>query len=446
MLNYLGFCVKIDLLAGHLRKRRNQMNYTRNIESIIKDVLKTSGAVLIEGPKFCGKTTTCTKFANSSISLNTKQIIEYTKLNPKSVLDGDFPRLIDEWQTVPDIWNQIKNDLDKEYIFGKYILTGSVTPGNTREIYHSGAGRITKIIMNTMSLSETLESKKLFSISEAFSSNDLNVSDFNSDIDLTFIAKLICRGGWPLSVKAAEPEDGIEITHNYYNGLFNFEYSENERFKTLKTDIIRALLKSYARNISTEASNTKIIADISEHIGRTIDIKTFIKYEQALKDLYLIDNIDAWNPNIRSKTSIRSTSIKHFVDTSIACAALSIYPNDLLNDLKTFGFIFEDFVIHELKIYLSKQKASILHYRDNAGLECDAVLKLNNGNYALAEIKLGGEDQIDEAARHLTLLKNKLDNKSNESSPKFLMIITAVGPLYKREDGIFVVPVNTLCE
>ena len=422
------------------------MNYIRSIENIIKSNLKISGAVLIEGPKFCGKTTTCTKFASSVISLNTKQIIEYAKLNPKDILNGDFPRLIDEWQTVPDIWNQIKDNLDKEYIFGKFILTGSVTPGDTNDIYHSGAGRITKIVMSTMSLSESLESKKMFSISEAFANDDYNVSDLNSASNLKSIAELICRGGWPLSVKANDIKDGIAITNNYYNGLFNFEYSENERFRNLKTDIIRALLKSYAINISTEASNTKIISDISDNIGRTIDFKTFLKYEQALKDLYLINNIDAWNPNIRSKTSIRTTAIKHFVDTSIACAALSIGPNDLLNDLKTFGFIFEDFAIHELRVYLSSKKASILHYRDNAGLECDAVLKLENGEYALAEIKLGNEEHINEAARHLNLLKNKLNEKSDEKSPKFLMIITAVGPLYKRKDGVYVVPINTLCE
>ena len=422
------------------------MNFTRSIEKVIESTLKISGAILIEGPKFCGKTITSLKFANSNIALNTKQIIEYTKLNPKNVLQGTNPRLIDEWQTVPDIWNQVKNDLDKEYVFGKYILTGSTTPGNENDIYHSGAGRITKIIMNTMSLSETLESKQLFSIKEAFANNKYNVSDLNSDIDLTYIAKLICRGGWPLSVKANDINDGIEITRNYYNGLFNFEYSENERFRNLKTNTIRAMLKSYARNISTEASNTKIITDISENIGRTIDVKTFLKYEHALKDLYLINNIEAWNPNIRSKTSIRTTPVKHFVDTSIACASLSITPNDLLNDLKTFGFIFEDFAIHELKIYLSNQKASILHYRDNAGLECDAVLKLNNGDYALSEIKLGGEEQIEDAAKHLTLLKNKIIEKSDEQAPKFLMIITAVGPIYKRNDGIYVVPINTLCE
>lgn len=420
--------------------------YKRSIESTIERKLKTSGAILITGPKFCGKTTTCLQFAKSDISLNTSQNIEFAKLNTKNVLDGAYPRLIDEWQTVTDIWNVVKDDLDKDYVFGKYILTGSTTPANTDKIYHSGAGRITSIAMSTMTLSETLESKKKFSIKEAFADGSYNISDINKDCELLMIAKQICRGGWPLSAKASDINDGIEITRNYYSGLLNFEYCENERFRNLKTDILRALLKSYARNISSEAKNIKIIQDMSENLGRQIDSKTFFKYEQALKDLYIINNLNAWNPNIRSKTSIRSTAIKHFEDTSIACAALSISPKDLLNDLNTFGLFFEDFVIHELRVYTQKINAEIMHYRDNAGLECDAVIKLENGDYALVEIKLGGQDQIETAAKHLKLLVNKLNVKSEEKEPKIKMIITATGSLYKREDGIFVVPINVLCE
>lgn len=420
--------------------------YKRSIESVIEKKLKTSGAVLITGPKFCGKTTTSSLFASSSISLNTHNNIEFARLNTNSILKGDNPRLIDEWQTVPEIWNVVKDDLDKEYIFGKYILTGSTTPVSTENIYHSGAGRITPISMTTMSLSETLESKNKFSLKEAFSNANYNVSDFNKDYNLDTLAKQICRGGWPLSVKASDIDDGIEITRNYYSGLLNFEYSENEKFRNLKPEILRAIIKSYARNISSEAKNNKIIQDVSSIIGREIDNKTFIKYEKALKDLFIINNLEAWNPNIRSKTSIRSIAVKHFEDTSIATAALSIYPQDLLNDLNTFGLFFEDFVIHELRVYTNKLNARILHYRDNAGLECDGVIKLDNGDYALVEIKLGGEKQIEEAAKHLNLLSNKLLEKSDEKIAKFKIIITAVGSLYKRRDEIFVVPVNMLSE
>lgn len=420
--------------------------YKRSIESTIERKLKTSGAILVTGPKFCGKTTTCLQFAKSDISLNTSQNIEFAKLNPKSILDGDNPRLIDEWQTVTEIWNLVKDDLDKEYKFGKFILIGSTTPANTDKIYHSGAGRITPISMSTMTLSETLESKKKFSINEAFANVEYNVSDLNKDYELLMVAKQICRGGWPLSVKAKDINDGIEITKNYYSGLLNFEYSENVRFRNLKVDVLRSLLKSYARNISSEVKNSKIIEDMSGNLGRDIDNKTFGKYEQALKDLYIIHNLSAWNPNIRSKTSIRSTEVKHFEDTSIACATLGISPQDLLNDLNSFGLFFEDFAIHELRVYTNKLNAEILHYRDNAGLECDAVIKLENGDYAFAEIKLGGEEQIDIAAKHLTLFTNKLNTKSDEKLPIFKMIITATGPLYKRKDGIFVVPINMLCE
>ena len=420
--------------------------FKRSIEDTIEKNLRISGAVLIAGPKFCGKTTTSKLFAKSEITLNTKKIIDFIKLNIDKALDGDKPRLIDEWQTIPDIWNYVKDDLDKEYIFGKYILTGSTTPVDMNDIYHSGAGRITRIDMSTMSLSETNESKKKFSISEAFNTCELKETDLNADYNLELLAKQICRGGWPLSVKVEDINDGIEVTKNYYNGLFNFEYSENERFKSLKTDIIKSLLKSYARNISTAASNKKIIEDISENLGRIIDSKTYLKYEQALKDLFLIKNMESWNPNIRSKTSIRTSEVRHFVDTSIACSALSISPDDLMSDLNTFGLFFEDFAIHELRVNTNKLGANIYHYRDNAGLECDAVIKLPNGNYALVEVKLGGDLHIEEAAKHLKLLKNKLQNKSDEQSPKFMMILIAKGALYKREDGIFVVPINMLDE
>ena len=420
--------------------------FKRNIEYIIKNTLNTSGAVLIAGPKFCGKTTTSLEFAKSSIALNTKQNIEFAKLNIREILKGNAPRLIDEWQTVPDIWNYIKDDLDKEYIFGKYILTGSTTPNDMKDIYHSGAGRITKIDMSTMSLSETLESKNKFSFEKAYSEKNMDLADLNTDYDLTTVAKQICRGGWPLSVKTDDIKNGIEITKNYYNGLFNFEYSENEKFRNLKTDILRGVLKSYARNISSEANNTKIIEDVSQNIGRKIDIKTFIKYETALKDLYVINNLPAWNPNIRSKTSIRTTAVKHFVDTSIACASLSLNPEDLLKDLNTFGLFFEDFAIHELRVCSYKIRANILHYRDNSGLECDAVMKFQDGSFALIEIKLGGSEQIELAAKKLKILKNKLEQKSDERDLKFMMVLTAVGSLYKREDGIYVVPINMLCE
>lgn len=417
--------------------------YKRLIESKIESKLKSSGAVLVAGPKFCGKTTTCMLYQNSFIKLNTRQTIDLAKMNPKGVLMGDKPRLIDEWQSVPDIWNQVKDSLDFDYAFGKYILTGSSTPADKTQIHHSGAGRIVPLKMRTLSLYESEESKGTVSIKELFENPSLEYFDMNEDFALTDTAYLLCRGGWPIALQD-DRDLALEITRNYYDSLFVFENSENEKFRNKKAEVFKMILRSYARNISTEAPNSTIIEDIKASNSRTMDVKTFDDYLDALKDLYIIENIAAWNPNIRSKTSIRTTETKHFVDTSIACRALNVSPDDLMNDLNSFGLFFEDFAVRDLSIYASVYDGEVRHYRDNSGLECDAVLHLPNGKWAAIEIKLGGEKLIKEGADSLNRLKNKLAEKSNEKAPSFMMILTAFGPLYKRPDGIYVVPINCL--
>lgn len=417
--------------------------YSRLIEKEIDRKLKSSGAVVIVGPKFCGKTTTAMLFQKSMIRLNTKQIIQIVSMNPAQYLEGDKPRLIDEWQTVPDIWNSIKNNLDLDYEFGKFILTGSSTPADKEDIYHSGAGRITPIKMKTMSLFESNESKGLVSLSKLFEELKINIFDLNNDFTLEEAAYLICRGGWPISLQD-DKELGLEIMYNYYNSLFIFEYSDNEKFRDLKPETLKTILASYARNISTEASISSMLRDLEIRDNFNIDRDTLEKYIEALNDLYIIEDVNAWNPNIRSKTSIRTTPTRHFVDTSIACRALNISPNDLVNDLNTMGLFFEDLAVRDLKIYANTFGGEVRHYRDNAGLECDAVIHLPNGKWGAIEIKLGGEKAIDDAAKSLKLLKNKIINKSNEQEPSFMMILTAVGSLYQRDDGIIVVPINCL--
>ena len=417
--------------------------YSRLIEKEIDRKLKSSGAVVIVGPKFCGKTTTAMLFQKSMIRLNTKQIIQIVSMNPAQYLEGDKPRLIDEWQTVPDIWNSIKNNLDLDYEFGKFILTGSSTPADKEDIYHSGAGRITPIKMKTMSLFESNESKGLVSLSKLFDESKINIFDLNNDFTLEEAAYLICRGGWPISLQD-DKELGLEIMYNYYNSLFIFEYSDNEKFRDLKPETLKTILASYARNISTEASISSMLRDLEIRDNFKIDRDTLEKYIEALNDLYIIEDVNAWNPNIRSKTSIRTTPPRHFVDTSIACRALNISPNDLVNDLNTMGLFFEHLAVRDLKIYANTFGGEVRHYRDNAGLECDAVIHLPNGKWGAIEIKLGGEKAIDDAAKSLKLLKNKIINKSNEQEPSFMMILTAVGSLYQRDDGIIVVPINCL--
>lgn len=419
------------------------MYYKRLIEKDIELKLKTSGAVVVAGPKFCGKTTTCMLYQKSFVKLNTKQTITMARMNPKWALEGEKPRLIDEWQKAPDLWNQIKDDLDFDYQFGKFILTGSSTPADKTEVHHSGAGRIAPVKMRPMSLWESQESKGTVSLIELFDEKSEYPWDLNSEISLEDIAFLICRGGWPISVRA--PKDiAVEITKNYYNGLFVFEDCENERFRNKKPEVLKMILKSYARHISTEAAISTIIADVRQSNERTMDPKTFDDYMEALKDLYVIEDLPAWNPNIRSKTIIRSTPTRHFIDTSIACRALGVSPNDLMNDLESFGLFFEDFAVRDLSIYANAIGGTVTHYRDNTGLECDAVVHLEDGRWGAIEIKLGGDELIEHGAQSLKNLRDKITSISEERAPSFLMVLTAVGGAYRREDGVYVAPINLL--
>lgn len=419
------------------------MYYKRLIEKDIELKLRTSGAVVVAGPKFCGKTTTCMLYQKSFVKLNTKQTITMARMNPKWALEGEKPRLIDEWQKAPDLWNQIKDDLDFDYQFGKFILTGSSTPADKTEVHHSGAGRIAPVKMRPMSLWESQESKGTVSLIELFDEKSEYPWDLNSEISLEDIAFLICRGGWPISVRA--PKDiAVEITKNYYNGLFVFEDCENERFRNKKPEVLKMILKSYARHISTEAAISTIIADVRQSNERTMDPKTFDDYMEALKDLYVIEDLPAWNPNIRSKTIIRSTPTRHFIDTSIACRALGVSPNDLMNDLESFGLFFEDFAVRDLSIYANAIGGTVTHYRDNTGLECDAVVHLEDGRWGAIEIKLGGDELIEHGAQSLKNLRYKITSISEERAPSFLMVLTAVGGAYRREDGVYVAPINLL--
>ena len=419
------------------------MYLKRYIEKEIERTLRSSGAVVVAGPKFCGKTTTSMLFQKSFVKLNTNSRIQLARLNPKGALEGEHPRLIDEWQTVPEIWNCVKEDLDNEYAFGKYILTGSSTPVDKTELHHSGAGRIATVSMRPMTLFESGESKGMVSLIGLFNGNDLEKFDENDEFKLEDVAFLLCRGGWPISV-ISDREVSLDVTRNYYNGLFVFEDCDNENFRNKRPEVLKMILRSYARNISTEAPKQTIIEDVKQSNERTMDTKTFDDYLEALGDLFILKDIDAWNPNIRSKTSIRTTPTRHFVDTSIACRALNIFPEDLMRDLESFGLFFEDFAVRDLSVYAQVHGGEVRHYRDNAGLECDAVIHLEDGRWGAVEIKLGGEALIEDGARSLKLLKEKIVEKSSERAPEFLMVLTACGALYRRKDGVFVVPINCL--
>ncbi|MCF0200543.1 MAG: ATP-binding protein [Bacteroidales bacterium] len=411
----------------------------RYIEAQIERRLQSSGAVLLAGPKFCGKTTTAQRLAKSFVKLNTRQAIDLARMEPRNTLIGEQPRLIDEWQTVPDIWNEAKNWIDENPEFGQFILTGSATPADKTQLYHSGAGRITTIKMRPMSLFESGDSKGSVSLKSLFDDPDVNVFDENKGHELLDTAFLLCRGGWPLSLQKSR-KLALDVTANYYQGLFNFDNGENGIFRNKKPEVMRMVLRSYARHISTEASYQTIIQDIIAANNRTMDPKTFDDYMDALRDLFIIEDIEAWNPNLRSKASVRTTPTRHFVDTSIACQALDIAPADLLNDLNTFGLFFEDMAVRDLIVYSMNLDGTVRHYRDSNGLECDAVIHLKDGRWALVEIKLGGEDKVNEGVTNLLKFRSVVD----ERNLAFSMVLTATGPAYRHKDGVFVVPINCL--
>lgn len=413
--------------------------YGRLVEKTIERKMKSCGAVVVEGPKFCGKTTTSLRYAKSSIKLNTSQAIQLAKLETRNVLNGETPRVIDEWQTVPEIWNEVKSWIDENPSFGQFILTGSSTPADKSNIYHSGAGRITTVKMRPMSLTESNDSNCSVSLKELFENQDVNVFCENKDNSLRDIAYYICRGGWPLSVVAGR-DIALDVTKNYYEGLFNFEYSENEKFRNKNPELMRMILKSYARNISSEAPLKTIQSDVIDSNNRTLDNKTLDDYLDALRDLFIIEDLSSWNTNIRSKATIRTTPTRHFVDTSIATSVLGVTPDDLMNDLSSFGLFFEDMAVRDLVIYASYLGANVYHYRDSSGLECDSIMHFDNGKWGVIEIKLGGDKLIEEGAANLEKLKNVIDN----DKLAFRMILTATGPAYKRKDGIYVVPINCL--
>lgn len=418
------------------------MYRSRYIESTIERALASSGAVLVSGPKFCGKTTTCMRFQKSFVRLNNSQVISLARIDPEGILQGEKPRLIDEWQKAPEIWDCIKAQLDEEYRFGQYLLTGSSTPVDKKQIQHSGAGRIVPVTMRTMSLHESGDSTGAVSLGE-IAQGAAVPTDLNQDFALEEVAYLVCRGGWPISV-LSDRQVALDVTRNYYDGLFVFEDYENEQFRGKSPHLFRAILRSYARNISSEASVKTLMDDVRQSDERAIDRKTMDSYLEALRDIFVIEDMEAWSPNIRSKTSIRSTPTRHFADASLACCALGIEPVDLIGDLNAFGLFFEDMAVRDLRVYSGVTRGELFHYRDNTGLECDAVIRWPNGKWGAVEVKLGGEQAIEAGAASLNRLAEKVSQKSSEGSPAFRMVLTAVGPMYTRKDGVVVVPINQL--
>ena len=419
-------------------------NYLPRItDKLLDERLKAKGAILIEGPKWCGKTTSAKEFAKSFIAMDepdkTKQYKQMAELNPSALLEGETPRLVDEWQLAPNLWNAVRYEVDKRDDFGQFILTGSAVPAEFDASMHSGTGRISRLYMRTMSLYESKDSDGAISLSNLFDDKEISCANHKTLDDIAF---LICRGGWPISIKL-EGKASLFQAIDYFDSVVKNDIS---RVDSVKRDVEKAksLLRSYARHVGSQAPLETIRKDMLANQADTFDQVTLYSYIDALKKIFVIEDAPAWNPNIRSKTAIRSTDTRYFIDPSIATAALGIGPKDLIQDLNIMGFLFENLAVRDLRIYSELLDGSVYHYRDKSGLECDAVIHLRNGSYGLVEIKLGGDKLIEEGAQTLKTLSDLIDTNSMKK-PSFMMVLCAQAPFtYKRNDGVYVVPITSL--
>ena len=418
---------------------------SRIADQMLAARLRRKGAVLIEGPKWCGKTTTAEQQAASVLymadPMRKQQNLQAAKINVKQLLAGDTPRLIDEWQIAPSLWDSVRFEVDHRKGWGHFILTGSSVPPSTDEIFHSGTGRFAKLKMRTMSLFESGDSTGTVSLSELFDGERKPVSG-NSHIDINRLAYLICRGGWPGALDMDET-DSLAQAFDYYDVVCDSDIS---RVDDVQRDPqrVRLLMRSYARHQGTTATIGTILEDLKANEASGLSDNTVYDYIKALKKIFVIEDMPAWNPNLKSKTAIRTSDNHYFIDPSIATTALGASPNDLLNDLETMGLMFETLAVRDLRVYADALEGQVYHYRDKKGLECDAVVHLRNGSYGLIEIKLGGDTLIDEGAKSLTTLAADIDT-TRMKSPSFLMVLTGIGDFsYQRDDGVYVVPVGCL--
>ena len=417
--------------------------YQRVSDKVLLEHLESKGAVLIEGAKWCGKTTSAKHIAKSVIEMDrpdmTAQYQQMARINPSNLLEGEVPHLIDEWQIATNIWNAVRYEVDRRGEFGQFILTGSSVPAALDESMHTGTGRIVRMQMRPMSLFESKDSTGQVSLMDLFNKKDISTVDNHSIDEIAF---LICRGGWPAALNHGK-KVALKQAFDYYDAVVNDDISRVDRVKR-DSERTKRILKSYARNVATQASLETIRSDVISNDVETFDKEALYGYLNALKRIFVIEDSPAWNPNLRSKTAIRTSDTRYFVDPSIAVAALGLGPTDLVNNLELMGLIFENLCVRDLRIYADALDGSVYHYRDKTGLECDAVIYLRNGSYGLVEVKLGGDQSINEGAESLLKLTSKIDTEKMKK-PAFLMVLCGVAPFaYKREDGVFVVPITCL--
>lgn len=417
------------------------MAYLQRVcDKLLASELKASGAVLIEGAKWCGKTSTAQQAARSSLYMQdpdkTSSYLAAADTKPSLLLNGETPKLIDEWQMAPVLWDAVRFEVDKRNKPGQFILTGSAVPSDNL-VAHSGTGRISRLLMRPMSLWESGDSNGSISLKELFDKNtDISAT---SNLSIEKIAFLICRGGWPASV-SQENESALKMATNYVESVINMDVQRVDGVEK-NPERVRMLLRSLARNISTMVSGQTIMADMeSNDIG--ISEKTLSSYLNALRRIFVIEDTPAWMPSLRSKTAIRTSPKRNFVDPSIATAVMRTNPSGLLNDFETFGFMFESLCTRDMRIYAQANDGAVFHYRDKNELKSDMIISLRDGRWAPVEVKLGNK-QIDEAAKNLLFLQSKI-NTEKMGKPSFLMVVTGGEFAYTRDDGVLVVPIGCL--
>ena len=424
----------------------NMEKYKKRIADVILErKLQGKGAVLIDGPKWCGKTTTAKQISSSILDLGDSSVLDNARLmmqvNAKALLNGNTPRLIDEWQTLPPLWDMVRSEVDRRQEFGQFILTGSSVPADQDAIHHSGTGRIGRVSMRPMSLWESCESTGSVSLNDLFEGNPIDPQP--NSLNLEQIAFLICRGGWPQATFLSG-DIALEQARDYYDAIYKVDILRVDKTRR-NSERTRLLLRSYARNQGQSVSLKKLCDDIKDNDNVLITYETISDYVDALKKLFVIEDMPAWNPNLRSKAAIQSSDTRYFIDPSIAAGALGVGPNDLVNDLKAMGMFFESMAVRDLRVYADALDGNVFHFRNSSGLECDAVLHRRNGTYGLVEIKLGGGELIEKGASTLKALSDKIDT-DKMPAPSFMMVLTAVGDYsYRRpQDGVWVVPIGCL--
>ena len=422
-----------------------EMEYKHRIaDGILEKKLRSKGAVLIEGPKWCGKTTTAEQQARSILYMDNpasfESNLQMAEIDPGMLLEGDTPRLIDEWQLAPKLWDTMRFEVDHRHQVGQFILTGSAVPSDEESMKHSGTGRFSWLTMRPMSLYESGESNGKVSLSHLFESRE-NIVATNS-LRIDDIAFLICRGGWPFAC-SLQGDAALAQAFDYVDAVIKKDVSRVDGTNRNITTT-RLLMRSYARNQGSQATIGTIVADMMTNDENEIGIKTAGSYLDALRKIFVIEDSEAWNPNLRSKTAIRTANTRYFIDPSIGTAVLGLGPKDLINDLNTMGLFFETLCVRDLRIFADALDGQVFHYRDKSGLECDAVIHLRNGRYGLVEIKLGGDRLINEGASNLLALVDKI-NTDKMKEPSFLMVLTGTGDFaYRRKDGVYVVPIGCL--